>query len=969
MNDAIRWWLVLQVIALAMLPLCLVMFRRLPDRGYALSKPFGLLFLAYLFWFLNSIHVVPNSVGGIVFVLIVLGAISGAFAYVDRDELREWIRGHWQYMLGVEVLLLIVFGLAVWLRSTVGAASVTEQPMDLMFVNAATRASHFPPQDPWLSGHTVSYYYFGYLMVAMTGRFAGVPPEIGYNIGFATTATLALVGASGIVYNLVHMREAAVVESVETMPVEARPPRRPERRARAVAPPRRRKAAARPHLYDVLGIAQESTAQQIEGAYRAIAREYAPDLNPGDRLAEVKLQEAASAYGVLSDPDARRAYDESSRTTDSAPAETTPVTTAQVAASSEDGLNGAGALEAEVVAEQPAPEAEVRADGPAAELSWRNWRPAVFGLTGGLLLVAAGNLVALVQFMSAYGIGSSGFFDWLDIQGVISEPRHTWYPSRFFGFFSASRIYPLDKTDAGRVITEFPMFSFLLGDMHPHVMALPFVLLAVAAALMLFRSEEPLDIAFWLRRPLMLVGVAIIIGGLAFINTWDIATLAFVIVAAAAVSNFLRVRRFTVDLAVQIVSFALPLLILAVAAYIPFYASFTSQANGILAVVSSRSVTVPATRPVHAFLFWAPLFAVVLPFVLARLAAARDRIDQRQIAMAFVPLAAVIVGWLLVFGFEKAGGSGNLNGAGGLGTQISDRGAAWLTDAFIGAALAASLLALWLELTAATERAERRGVIFTLLLSSTALLLVLGTEFFYVGDVFNSRMNTVFKLYYQAWMMLALAGGFSLYYLACRWRFSFPRELTYRQVWAGLAIVSLGAAALYPIGMTFNRTRPYSESGQRQTVTSAGLDALNYLSTDDRNAIHWLDGLAQGQDLVIAEAVGGDYTSAARISGSTGIPAILGWGGHEDQWRGGSSEARAGRFEDVTELYSTDDLNRAKDILQKYSVTYVYVGGLERQTYPAGGIDKFKSLPVAYQGGTVTIYRATTLTGEVASAP
>src|SRR5205814_5797727 len=91
----------------------------------------------------------------------------------------------------------------------------------------------------------------------------------------------------------------------------------------------------------------------------------------------------------------------------------------------------------------------------ATEVSWRNWRPPVFGLAGGLLLVVAGNLVALVQFMSAYGIGSKGFFDWLDIQGVTSEPRHLWYPSRFFGFFSASRIYPLDKTDTGRVITEF----------------------------------------------------------------------------------------------------------------------------------------------------------------------------------------------------------------------------------------------------------------------------------------------------------------------------------------------------------------------------------------------------------------------------------------------------------------------------------------------------------------------------------
>ena len=354
MNEAVRWWLVLQVIAIAMLPLCLVMFRRLPDRGYALSKPFGLLFLAYLFWFLNSIHVVPNSVGGNVFVLMVLGIISAAFAYVDRDDLREWIRRHWQYMLGVEVLLLVVFALAVWLRSTVGAASVTEQPMDLMFVNAATRASHFPPQDPWLSGHTVSYYYFGYLIVAMTGRFAGVPPEIGYN--------------------LVHIRESAVAAGAEAVGVPATPKRRPEPRARAVAPPRRRQVASRPHLYDVLGIGQESTPQQIHGAYRAIAREYAPDLNPGDRMAEAKLREATAAYGVLSDPDARRAYDDSWRTSESTAAEAT-TTTAVPASSSGDGRNGADAAETELVAEQPAPEAPAITDDSAtADVSWRNWR-------------------------------------------------------------------------------------------------------------------------------------------------------------------------------------------------------------------------------------------------------------------------------------------------------------------------------------------------------------------------------------------------------------------------------------------------------------------------------------------------------------------------------------------------------------------------------------------------------------------
>jgi hypothetical protein len=72
------------------------------------------------------------------------------------------------------------------------------------------------------------------------------------------------------------------------------------------------------------------------------------------------------------------------------------------------------------------------------------------------------------------------------------------------------------------------------------------------------------------------------VGGLAFLNTWDIATMAFVVAAAAFVGNFTRVRAITGDLFVQAVSFVLPLLVLAIVMYLPFYTSFTSQADGIL---------------------------------------------------------------------------------------------------------------------------------------------------------------------------------------------------------------------------------------------------------------------------------------------------------------------------------------------------------------------------------------------------
>ncbi len=131
----------------------------------------------------------------------------------------------------------------------------------------------------------------------------------------------------------------------------------------------------------------------------------------------------------------------------------------------------------------------------------------------------------------------------------------------------------------------------------------------------------------------------------------------------------------------------------------------------------------------------------------------------------------------------------------------------------------------------------------------------------------------------------------------------------------------------------------------------------------------WLNDRAQGQDDVIAEAVGNDYTSASRISAATGMPTILGWQGHEDQWRSKVCQPCAGRFEDVSTLYKTSDKSAMNAIIKKYGVTYIYVGPLETSTYGgSGGLQKFKDLPVAFQQGAVTIYRVTGSTGVLEAA-
>lgn len=837
MSETLRWWLALELVAIAQLPLCLAFFGRLPDRGYALCKPFGIILLGFTFWFLNSMHVLPNNPGGILAALSLLVLISAPMGYQYRDELIAWARAHLLYIAGVELLFFVVFAGAVWMRALVGAISFTEQPMDLMYLNAVHAADYFPPRDPWLSGYDVAYYYFGYLLIAMLGALAGVPMAAAYNIGFGMIAALAFTGAFGIVYNLVSMRETAL-RADAPLSAEQRPMRRRKR---------------------------------------------------GDAPAVV----------------------------------------------------------------------------PSIRLAMFNWRPAMFGIAAGLVLVVMGNLVFVLMFASAYGYGGEGFYSWFHIQALAANmPRTDWYPSANFGFFNSSRVFPMNASDW--VITEFPMFSFILGDLHPHVMALPFVVLAAGVALTLYRSPEPLDITYWLQRPLALLASAIVLGGLTFINTWDVATMSFVFVAAAFVSNYGRTRRITVDLFVQVISWAAPLIILSVLLYSPFLVSIAgnSQADGVYAVVTAPGITYPGTSPVNFLLYWAPLLMIVLPFIAARLIAERKRLTPNAVALAAALPAAVIAGWVLLYAFQRATGSAKLDGAGSFVTQVADRGSGWLTAIFVASALASALLATWAERAAEGERREREGVIFALLLASTALLLVLGTEFYYIGDIFNSRMNTVFKLYYQAWTLMAVAAGFALYCLAGRWSFSFGRSVAYRAAWGVAVAIVLAGAALYPLGASANRTGGRLFDGPRN------VDSLAHYSQAEQNGIAFLRDRAKGQGDVIAEAVGNDYdASVSRISAATGMPTILGWEGHENQWRNKICKPCAGRRNDVNELYQTTDPARFRQILDKYRVTYIYVGDFERRQYAGPGLDKFKAMPVAFQEGTVTIYRATGGTGEVESAP
>lgn len=126
-------------------------------------------------------------------------------------------------------------------------------------------------------------------------------------------------------------------------------------------------------------------------------------------------------------------------------------------------------------------------------------------------------------------------------------------------------------------------------------------------------------------------------------------------------------------------------------------------------------------------------------------------------------------------------------------------------------------------------------------------------------------------------------------------------------------------------------------------------------------AIRWLGQAPLG---VVAEAVGGSYTAAARVSTLSGQPTVLGWPGHESQWRGGSEEIGS-REVDIQRLYCTRDWEEAQSIIRQYDIRYIFVGSQERITYSAekcpGGLDETKflrNLNLVFSESGVSIYEA-----------
>jgi len=235
------------------------------------------------------------------------------------------------------------------------------------------------------------------------------------------------------------------------------------------------------------------------------------------------------------------------------------------------------------------------------------------------------------------------------------------------------------------------------------------------------------------------------------------------------------------------------------------------------------------------------------------------------------------------------------------------------------------------------------GILYILIVIAAAILLTIFPEFVYLRDQFGWRMNTIFKFYYQAWILwsLAAATGISLLWLTTRHIGGVVlKTITFIVVMVGLAYPVIG------IAYVTNNFRP---------MNKLDLDGTSYMARynpDEAQAIEWLSHAPYGS---VLEAVGGSYSSYARVATLSGLPGILGWPPHESQWRGGAREM-GNREIDIERFYTTADWQEALEILNAYKVKYIYIGGLERTKYRLDEDKIIQNLTPAYQNDSVTIY-------------
>ena len=778
--DVIIWFFLLEFIGIISVPIMFKLCIGLKDRGYSLSKVFGLIIFAYTLWIISIFNIFPIVFVTCVFSLLLFSCFSIFIFWRSRKEIIKYFHTHWRGFLIMESLFGFVFIVFLFYRGWDSGINHTEQLMDFMYFNATLTTERGIPKDLWLSGYTVAYYYFGYWVMSILAKTSNVISGVSYNLSLVTIPALSAVGVYGLVYNMVY-------------------------------------------------------------------------------------------------------------------------------------------------------------DFPKKGIS------IFFGLFSSYCLVFLANIVGLFEFLWANGIGSEKFWGWIGITGLSGESTlqsTTWYPEGFWWWWRSSRVISstVDQQQVDITINEFPFFSFMLGDLHPHVIAIPVFLMFLGFCLnILWIGTED-------KRKYILGFVVIgFISGVIFsINPWLIPPMVLILIGVLLTINWesYSLKSYTQGFKTILWLFiggglAVATSIVAFIPSISILQDLSSQVSGVSPVGNYKELTSVTSRYIHILIFWAPYIILLIPFVVLTFLKTTVEIYWRYLSIIALFLVSVPFSMWAVLHL----------GFGGESSVIGERWLHLLPYFLLQGICLYSIFWMW------GYRISDKNMIFSLILIFVSLSLIQFPEILFLDDNFSSpteRMNTVFKFYYASWILLATVSGYIIYCIMNKFAPYFKLKKTLLLFFALLFIVFLGSS--YYTVAAFKYNVDHSE------LEEFNLDGISVWEAGERQAIKYFKKNANSTD-VILEAVGPDYSQFSRISSGTGFSTVLGWTGHEYQWRGNLKIINE-RKDDIARLYSSVDVDESQILINKYDIKYIYVGKNERNVYGSQGIDKFyEMMDLVYKGSDVLIFK------------
>jgi YYY domain-containing protein len=467
------------------------------------------------------------------------------------------------------------------------------------------------------------------------------------------------------------------------------------------------------------------------------------------------------------------------------------------------------------------------------------------------------------------------------------------------------------------VLTAPPYVTFTFGELHAQFLAL--AALATALGLMHALVTMPRSTLVpgqrWVY--LCIAGLAVGMPGMTNIYSWPVPIAAWGLLYGC-LWLWYRARWVVVDGATG--------LIVSVVAYLPFFLTYHGNSQ-------AKVIANPLFTPAPALLLLFGMFLVPLmcwAFVDSLRSKAPDAATPPRHwleAVVTIFLALALAAVMTIGGFPRLG---------------------------LFLYLAAFLICLGRGIAVADSRRSLPELVAWVMASASfgVLLLIEVVSVDVPTTTVNMRFNIAWKTYLSVWIPLALASALATFAL---WHWEGGRALRlFCRCAATVAVVPvvLGgmAGVLHTLSyMNFMREKP-------------GLDGLGYVQTspqayrNDFLAIDWLNQHAEDSDVVL-ETAGGARHPNGRISSYTGLATVLGWEHAVDAWQGFPPTLKE-RRDDVAHIYTNANASRTRQLLAKYRVRYIAIGGLEESTYVTldrAGLEAIA--PVVFRAGNTVILR------------